>query len=301
MNSKNVRLSGAYNRGFTLIELLVVIAIIAILAALLLPALSQAKQKAQGMACLTNQKQLVTAWVMYADDNSDLMVGLNTYPLSSINWRTSTSCVQVIMPANWSPEQKVTYKAQMGYSQPGPAIVGPLFKYAPNVAIIHCPADPFFQLSVADPSKLNGPFRYDSYSGVVGLDGEGMPNPAIMTRRTQVMHPTDRIIWAEGADARGENVGSWQMKTNGTAALGYSDAIFGDSPAAFHGRTTCSFSYCDGHVAMHRWLDPTTIAYALDQSADKDSGGSGTQGAAQHPGNVDAIWTGSQYPYVDNP
>src|ERR1700690_4040809 len=84
--------------GFTLIELLVVIAIIAILAALLLPALTQAKQRAQSTGCMSNTKQIMLGWRLYADDNNDLLAP-NDYPYLT-SYAAAGAAVQAQMK-NW--------------------------------------------------------------------------------------------------------------------------------------------------------------------------------------------------------
>jgi prepilin-type N-terminal cleavage/methylation domain-containing protein/prepilin-type processing-associated H-X9-DG protein len=81
------RRGGSYTTAFTLIELLVVIAIIAILAAMLLPALSSAKMRAQQIACINGIRQLTVAGMMYADDMKMWVGPTNSNPsLSQGDW-----------------------------------------------------------------------------------------------------------------------------------------------------------------------------------------------------------------------
>ena len=291
--------SARARRGFTLIELLVVIAIIAILAAMLLPALSKAKKKAQQASCLSNQKQLALGWVMYTGDNNDRVVGFSTDPgAATPNWRVQADKVTDTAPAGYTGNQLVTWKVETGYKK------GPLFSYAPAAGIMHCPGD----IRVTIP----GHFTWTSYSGVNGFANgdtayEGLPG--FIMKASQVLHPSERFLWVEECDSQqitvggqrcGENIRTWDM-TVGNPALNFANARWGDSPAAFHGNNS-TFNFADGHAESHRWLSAEVIAFANSMNPSKFTITGGPEGsAAQTKGKQDLHYVASHNPTVLNP
>ncbi len=274
------KLENSRPTAFTLIELLVVIAIIAILAAMLLPVLSKAKQKAKSGTCRSNLKQLAYGWMMYCDDNRDYIVNfdLKDGPTPNVDkpWRYRV---------NGSPTTLDQYMLSFrtGFKQ------GALAPYLLNPDVAHCPGDPRASCPVGSGDSPSGWFSWGSYSGIGTLNGE---HPQLY-KRTELRHPADMFLWLEENDPRGENLGSWIMNAGTPPNFAGSSVI--DSPAVFHVDAS-TFNYADGHVASRKWRDPALIAYAASMNTKKYN--SGRPSAAQTP--IDCPWLARSYATTQN-
>jgi prepilin-type N-terminal cleavage/methylation domain-containing protein/prepilin-type processing-associated H-X9-DG protein len=223
-------------RAFTLIELLVVIAIIAILAALLLPALGQAKARAQTAACLSNVKQLSMAWTLYAEDNDGQLVNNHGKPETLAKRNTWANNVQ-----DWGNSEDNTNELFLTHS-----LLGSYVGHAAGV--YKCPSD--------KSQAANGP-RIRSYAmnAMVGNPGEltNRFNPDYLQfyQVTEMPDPSRIFVFMdEHPDTI--NDGFFVNKLN--------DPSWGNVPGSYHnGNTAANLSFADGHSETRRWVAWSTL------------------------------------------
>jgi len=219
-----------------LIELLVVIAIIAILAAMLLPALSRAKQKAQGIACMSNGKQLVTGYIMWALDNEDRC--LYSWP-GKDPYGTPAWCDGWIRDEPDATDENITRNS-------------PTFVYLPSVDVFRCPSDrSIFTFRGVSKRRI----RSYSQNGFMGYPGNwvtpNVPPYKSALKMSDLTRPGPSDVYVFVDEHMNTINDSHFLPYRSLTAF---DGQWLDTVSGRHGNAT-GFAFADGHAEIHKWVD----------------------------------------------
>jgi len=229
-----------------LIELLVVIAIIAILAALLLPALSRARETALGIQCLSNKKQLTLAWMMYADDHNGSLVWNDLTP-------TGSGWVRGILDYNGgnTDNTNTVFLTDPQYAKLAPYT-------AATVGVYKCPSD---RSTVTISGVKHARVRSISLGQAMNSRDDWLSY--LTGAKYHVFHKISDIGVMGHARAYvmiDENPDSINF---GDFAIAMNDGLpdnriyMIDVPASYH-NGSAGLSFADGHAEIRKWLDART-------------------------------------------